>query len=107
MEISIVKIIHKRMRKKHFLGAVTILLFSVLIAVILRPVDNVALIIQQEKLLQCESGGIHMYCRCHSSDGKCYGGNWFSFRKKCFSGTITEPSSFVNCTKFDSVCEEQ
>lgn len=54
-----------------------------------------------EALVQDESmGGLTFYCRCHSRENECYGGNAISFRKKCASsdtGTINCSHPDVNC----------
>lgn len=52
-----------------------------------------------EALVQNEtSEGVTFYCRCHSKENACYGGNAISFRKLCarLNNTSTANCSIYN-----------
>lgn len=52
-----------------------------------------------EALVQNEtSEGVTFYCRCHSRENKCYGGNAISFRKRC---ARLENTSTANCSIYN------
>lgn len=52
-----------------------------------------------EALADDEGGpDVYLYCRCHTSDNTCYGGNAISFRAFCGGGINTVPcSDYFNC----------
>lgn len=44
-----------------------------------------------------------VYCRCHSDDNQCYGGNAISFRKECHSEPVKENQT-AYCHAYDTKC---